>query len=394
MDRLTSAQAQALFEAGGFIIISDLPQGSEFGIDGTYHVTRRFSGIKFLPPGLHLITWSPPPSSTPGPSTIPIKSALLRITKPKERLVLSYDTATESIATQDTDQVSIISDDHVRTLDPELAPYPFNNSEKWSQLTNLIDERILDEVVGPDGRVDGIMLVDGEEDELGELKKASLRNGKPLLDASKGEIKRLTFPKFDLRRSWRSGAVGDEVTRYSQDKSWLMGELIKKKFDNKYMRILSYLQLSFVLLLHLSSYSCLMVYKRFFALLTRSADLLQSPSSYIDTGTTNDLASLYTAFLRSLTAQFDALPETIFESELPEMDLFFLDELEYLRGNLGSGMVDWIADDRARIQEAWKLLQGVVVKWRWDLKPIVVGEAVDDDDDIEDGEYAPVVVEE
>ena len=34
MDNLTQEQARALFEAGGFVVISDLPQGSEFGIDG------------------------------------------------------------------------------------------------------------------------------------------------------------------------------------------------------------------------------------------------------------------------------------------------------------------------------------------------------------------------
>jgi hypothetical protein len=32
---LTPAQAKALFDAGGFLIISDLPEGSEFSIDGT-----------------------------------------------------------------------------------------------------------------------------------------------------------------------------------------------------------------------------------------------------------------------------------------------------------------------------------------------------------------------
>jgi hypothetical protein len=35
MDRLTSDQAQALFSAGGFLILTDLPESSEFGIDGT-----------------------------------------------------------------------------------------------------------------------------------------------------------------------------------------------------------------------------------------------------------------------------------------------------------------------------------------------------------------------
>jgi len=35
MDTLTPEQAQALWDAGGFLILSDLPEGSEFGIDGT-----------------------------------------------------------------------------------------------------------------------------------------------------------------------------------------------------------------------------------------------------------------------------------------------------------------------------------------------------------------------
>jgi len=35
MDNLTPEQAQALWDAGGFLILSDLPEGSEFGIDGT-----------------------------------------------------------------------------------------------------------------------------------------------------------------------------------------------------------------------------------------------------------------------------------------------------------------------------------------------------------------------
>jgi A1 cistron-splicing factor AAR2 len=35
MDQVTPDQAQALWSAGGFIVLSDLPVGSEFGIDGT-----------------------------------------------------------------------------------------------------------------------------------------------------------------------------------------------------------------------------------------------------------------------------------------------------------------------------------------------------------------------
>lgn len=35
MDNLSPDQAQALWDAGGFLVLTDLPPGSEFGIDGT-----------------------------------------------------------------------------------------------------------------------------------------------------------------------------------------------------------------------------------------------------------------------------------------------------------------------------------------------------------------------
>lgn len=35
MTGLSPDQAQALWSAGGFVILTDLPEGSEFGIDGT-----------------------------------------------------------------------------------------------------------------------------------------------------------------------------------------------------------------------------------------------------------------------------------------------------------------------------------------------------------------------
>ena len=40
------------------------------------------------------------------------------------------------------------------------------------------------------------------------------------------ERRRLTFPKFSLKRSWKDGAVGEEISRYAKDKSWLLGKVI------------------------------------------------------------------------------------------------------------------------------------------------------------------------
>jgi len=183
-----------------------------------FHLTRRCSGVKFLPPGLHLITWSPPPSSTPGPSAIPLRSALLHVFKPKERVVLAYDDAFETVPIPSPSEGEVISDDHLKTLDNELAPYPFDGLEGWNALTSHISGDVVKDVLGASGRVDGIMQADGEEDEV----SSKVVDGERVM----------RFPVYRLKRSWRDGAVGEEVTRYARDKSWLMGDVLTTSFES------------------------------------------------------------------------------------------------------------------------------------------------------------------
>lgn len=133
--------------------------------------------------------------------------------KSRERVVLSYDHETETVptVTRPTDGV-IISDDHLKTLDKELAPYPFDGLEKWKSLTRHISQDVLEDVLGESGRVDRMTQADGEDDEV---------DGRSVDGES-----RMKFPSFRLKRSWREGAVGEEVTRYARDKSWLMGNVL------------------------------------------------------------------------------------------------------------------------------------------------------------------------
>ncbi|WWD17185.1 hypothetical protein CI109_101623 [Kwoniella shandongensis] len=435
MDSLTPDQAQALWDAGGFLVITDLPQGSEFGIDGTVHVVRRFSGIKFIPPGLHLITWSPPTSPTSaafdtnsdsnvnaGPSTIPIRHALLREFRPRERVVLTYDTKSESVPLIDHADpeggTAMISDDHLRTLDKEMAPYPFEGLEQWKSQTNEITSEIIRSVLGEDGRVDGLMSVEGEEED-GELKGIKSDLEKMELSSSAVAVaggqrtRSMRFPNFDLKRSWRDGAVGEEVTRYSRDKSWLLGNLIKE-LDNDPIKIIAHLQLAFVLLLQLSSYSALLVYKRFLTLLCQSPSFLSTPPDYLPSSSDKNIKTirrLYLSLLHTLSAELEALPANSFEGELPEMDLFYLDQIESLRKNLAGAMwqssssgsagagagaggeTGWKEGDREVLKSNWNRLRDVGwKKWNWDIDEIT-HIVEDDEEEEEEGEYAPVVVE-
>lgn len=195
-----------------------------------FHTVRKFSGIKFLPPGFHFIAWSPPPSSTTaGPSVIPIRQAFVRNFSAKERYAVHYDKDTENISLPEND--TVISDDNLKTLDKELAPYPFERFEAWKSLTSHITPTILQSVIGPDGKVDGLMpVIDQEEDTLTRDMREKLEEIKRR-SQNFGFTKSLMFVRFSLKKSWRDGAVGEEVTVYSKDKSWLLGNVIDEQLD-------------------------------------------------------------------------------------------------------------------------------------------------------------------
>ena len=48
--------AKQLFFEGAVLVLLDVPEGTEFGIDYTsWHVGPRFKGIKMIPPGFHFV---------------------------------------------------------------------------------------------------------------------------------------------------------------------------------------------------------------------------------------------------------------------------------------------------------------------------------------------------
>ena len=48
--------ARELFFRGATLLILDMPEGSEFGIDyNSWTTGPRFKGIKMIPPGIHFV---------------------------------------------------------------------------------------------------------------------------------------------------------------------------------------------------------------------------------------------------------------------------------------------------------------------------------------------------
>jgi A1 cistron-splicing factor AAR2 len=51
-------RARNLFELGGKLIIFNYPSGWEFSIDLlSWKIDKNFKGLKFIPPGVHLISF-------------------------------------------------------------------------------------------------------------------------------------------------------------------------------------------------------------------------------------------------------------------------------------------------------------------------------------------------
>lgn len=177
-------------------------------VNPSFHTIKSFSGLKFVPPGLHVLTWSLPGSM--------MRNGLVRFWGAKERVVLDIEGTEGSV-----------DEAELRSLDPQLAPYPFARLEEWKKLTGHITPAIVTRVLG-DGRIDGMTQVEGEKDELSaaveEAKRALRKEGfDPTPTSLSGENsgRKMVFPTFDLKRSWKEGATGDEVTRWSRDKSQL-----------------------------------------------------------------------------------------------------------------------------------------------------------------------------
>ena len=180
--------------------------------------------------------------------------------------------------------------------------------------------------------------------------------------------------------------------------------------------LIAELQLAFILVLNLSSFGALQVYKRIALLVSRSADMQARPEQYVLTPTRTDSRSprsasrtarqLYLTFLHSLSAQIAALPDGVFDTELPEMDVWLLGEIGAMRSSIRDAFAMpgsmWRGEGekgrlrREELEKAWGGLVRSGQRFGWELELLDLHNAsvtVPDEESEEEGEYAPVVVD-
>jgi A1 cistron-splicing factor AAR2 len=194
-----------------------------------------------IPPGLHLITWSIP-STHQNSSGMPIRHAFVRHLSGQETYVLKYSAQEEDMVPNTIDEATgeeiptILSRDHLRTLDAELAAYPLYRWHGWKALVSWVQDEDVVRLVGRRRKLDSLWESPADDEVVlrgtgsQEGKADSTQEQRPAEQRSEQQEGALSYASFDLKRSWRKGAVGEEVTIFSRDKSWLLQHVIKQHF--------------------------------------------------------------------------------------------------------------------------------------------------------------------
>ena len=436
---LSSDQAEQLFERGGFVLLSGLPAGSTFGVDGSEWTVKQFSvrhgqydfadrtgpQIRAAWPASHHCCGRAvrvDAETIATASAIGVRQGVFRFVGPQEVVIRSWSAADERIhagaadrdaspgpakrrriASPSVESADIVSRDHLRSIDTSLAPYPFETLESWKALTALIDERCVARVIGFDERgdalVDAVMAASGDVDvaEGGGRQtwgKARERSVEPTMAEDDEPEERLRFVEFDLRRSWPAGSVGADVSTHSRDKSWLLGHVITTQLQGTDTQLLAELSLAFVTFTLVHNHASLEAYQRMLSLLCRSPAAL------------TERTPLFVQLLRdALPAQLASLAEGFFD-DMSELETFYLAELAVLGAAIkvarrrDGGKLDALA-------AAWaRLTTQSTERFGWSL-PSVEPDAIEtlkrggvtrynllkpDDQSDEDDEDAPVVV--
>lgn len=179
-------KAQKLFNEGGFLILSGVPEGTEFGMDWNSWTTGpRFEGVKMIPPGFHFIFYSS--TSKYGGHGSP-RTGICHYFTRGEIVVGKWDAFQEDVMLQsksDSEMESIR--ENIRMLDKNLAPYPYESLHKWVSLTDHISSAVLKKLQPQNGKILSVPeLVPLRDDDVSELepvtssgmKKMSLESAK------------------------------------------------------------------------------------------------------------------------------------------------------------------------------------------------------------------------
>ncbi|CAO3657900.1 unnamed protein product [Rhizopus stolonifer] len=331
------------------------PPNLEFGIDyNAWTIGPLFKGVKLIPPGLHFIYFSK--EGVQG-----IRTGFFHFFESKEVLVRTWNPQIEDLRDEtelDPAQAERYRS-NIREFDRHLGPYPLDPStfyERWQKLTHYITPGIVRRVLPNNGKVSHL------PEKNPNLDSENIKDKRMGKEIEKEEG--MDFTPFDLRKSFPLGASGDEVTRWSLDKSWLARDLLQRVYHNDHKALLGELQLAFVCLLMAQNFSGFNQWKQLVQLLCSCQELMnKNPKVFID-------------FIDVLQTQLDECPEDFFRDILLENNFISV---------MLQGFQQNIPGSQERLVSRYIRLKNFIIKkFEWDIP---------EETEEEDDEDAPVIVD-
>ncbi|KAG0344856.1 a1-alpha2 repression [Podila humilis] len=442
----------------------------EFGIDvNCWNTGPKFKGIKIIPPGAHFVYYSLHTSKNKptepqdesgtmevtegGPTGGDVRIGFWHVFESGEVVVMKWNAYNEEMELEtDKEQIARYKAG-IEEFDQFLGAYPLLPPEStypaWVKISNHIQKNTISRVFVDRGFVNS--HDDQLEDELSRATKIIERQGKEEQEKEKkteaklhrGQAARTTttiseegeeemdidtqspatqheaptqvpvkkeqmvaFTAINLRSSFRRGAVGEEVTRYSMDKSWLLNELFTTVYKSDVSSFLGEYQAAFVTMLLSYHLGAFRQWKAMTILICQSKEALSS-SNY---------TRLFAEFIQTLYGQLASIPSSFFmdllfaSSDESDMTASFLEQaLKTLGRNIQSGLR---RGECLELRRPMRELQKLVLEsFEWkitgdfkkapkvaeitevDIDRPLYPEDEDDEDYVEEGEYAPVIVE-
>ncbi|KAB8073491.1 A1 cistron-splicing factor [Aspergillus leporis] len=306
------------------------------------------------------------------------------------------------------------SEGRVQSRDEDDEENEEEGRRDWEGLTDRLSPRLLTRIVGdpeidvdnrPRWMVTSASTAHRDSENIPGIPEPGQDSDK-LVDIIGEQESEFSFLPIDLKRTWREGAIGRERTEAAQDRSWALGDLIRQvtgakeelsEEDERFgeAQILGELQFTFVMVLTLMNYSCLQQWKRLLNLILTCQRAIKEREQYVSDVLRLLLLQLQRCddieggffdldgeeggeFLRKLLMKF----RTSLYEVIDEAGASVKGEFEKLE--------KWVKDEYD-----WELNHGAFV--RRGMFQMEDGEQIEmemnDDEDDEMGEYAPIVVD-
>ncbi|KAJ1960370.1 hypothetical protein GGI12_003838 [Dipsacomyces acuminosporus] len=314
-----------------------------------------------------------------------------------------------SVSRQDVDRIKI----NIRQLDPGLGAYPLTKDmdssyRRWLQLTSHVTKEVLARILPSDGGFTSATGSAYEDEEMQNARKMLERTkesggfdalltgrndpkGKhvdrnavidreieTLTSIASSTDDRFAFPYVDIRHSFPKDAQPSMIYQYTKDKSWLLRNMLRTQWQNDFGTLLGEFQLSFLIIFVGQNFTGFEHWKRLLQLVLSSAQALEDPDM---------LAGLIIPFVRLLMVQLKECPQEFVATVLEQdnfiariLSAFVLNVFEMEDLRLRDELHAEIEQLRAFLDQAfgWKLPSG---------------KQLQEEADLEEGEYAPQIVD-